>query len=118
MCVCVCVCRGVSIIARVVDDKSDTQQLLSHSRCFSIETQVSCLRSFRLHKNTALASASIDDIVLHPLLLLPHMVTLVLCVKGHDNLDQKEVKPYHIYIVRILRRKKYQAKKDKKDEGA
>ncbi len=66
MCVCVCVCvwcvtGGVSIIAVVGDDKSDTLQLLSHSRCFSTETQVSCFRSFRLHKNTALASASIDD---------------------------------------------------------
>lgn len=84
----VCACSGVSIIAGVGDDKSDTLQLLSHSVCFSIEAQVSCLRSFRLHKNTALASASIDDI-LHTLLLLPHTVTLLLCVKGHDNLDQR-----------------------------
>lgn len=70
--------RVVSIIAGVGDDKSDTLQLLSHSRCFSIETQVSCLRSFQLHKNTALASASIDDI-LHTLLLLPHSHFNALC---------------------------------------
>lgn len=86
-------CMGVSIIRGVRDDKSDTVQLLSHSRCFSIETQVSCLRSFRLHKNTALASASIDDILHTPLLLL-HTVTLVLCGKRYDNLHQKYEKPY------------------------
>lgn len=76
---CMDVCTGVSIIGGVRDDKNDTLQLLSHSRCFSVETQVSCLRSFRLHKNTALASASIDDALRTPL-LLPHTTTLVLCI--------------------------------------
>lgn len=81
-------CRGVSIIAGVGDDKSDTLQLLSHSRCFSIETQVLCLRSFQFHKNTASASASID-VVLHTPLLLPHTVVFI---EGHANLQQELVK--------------------------
>lgn len=75
-CVCVCVWGWVSVAGFLSLLGWEMtwvthSRLLSHSRCFSTETQVSCLRSFRLHKNTASASAPIDDAV-RPLSPPPH----------------------------------------------
>ena len=63
-----------------------------------------CLRSFQLHKNTALASAPIDYI-LRTLLLLPHTLTFTFWYKDHDNLDEEPLKPYYSCIVYILSKK-------------